>query len=128
MVSITQSLEAKDEEDEFMEMKTLCIDKKSVKMPSNEEHKFLKFCGLGKNSLDEWANWITQLDVGLKSWQCPIDYTQADFRAAILSIYPRMASVIGFTVWTLTENMKILERIPDEVSQYLETDKLARKD
>lgn len=97
LVSITQSLEAKDEEDEFMEMKTLCIDKKSVKMPSNEEHKFLKFCGLG-----------------LKSWQCPIDYTQADFRAAILSIYPRMASVIGFTVWTLTENMKILERIPDE--------------
>jgi len=114
LVSITQSLEAKDEEDEFVEMKTLCIDKKSVKMPSNEEHKFLKFCGLG-----------------LKSWQCPIDYSQANFRSAIISIYPRMASVIGFTVWTLTENMKILERIPDEKTtpqQLVEFQKLHNTD
>merc|ERR1712123_548736 len=78
-------------------MKTLCIDKKSVKMPSTDEHNFLNFCGLG-----------------LKTWQCPLDYNQADFRSAILSVYPRMASVVGFTVWILTENRKILERIPDE--------------
>lgn len=97
MVSITQSLEAKDEDDEFVEIKTLCIDKKAVKFPSTEEHNFLKFCGLG-----------------LKSWQCPIDYSPANFRSAIISIYPRMASVIGFTVWTLTEDKKMLERIPDE--------------
>ena len=43
-----ESLARKDEDDQFVEMKTLCIDKRAVKMPSNDEHKFLKFCGLGK--------------------------------------------------------------------------------
>jgi hypothetical protein len=38
-----------DGKDQFVEMKTLCTGKRAVKMPSNEEHKFLKFCGLGKN-------------------------------------------------------------------------------
>jgi len=97
LVSLQQGLEATEDEDLCIEMKTLCIDKKSVKMPSTDEHNFLNFCGLG-----------------LKTWQCPLDYNQADFRSAILSVYPRMASVVGFTVWILTENRKILERIPDE--------------
>eukprot|EP00092_Neocalanus_flemingeri_P001162 GFUD01001238.1.p1 GENE.GFUD01001238.1~~GFUD01001238.1.p1 ORF type:complete len:554 (+),score=52.66 GFUD01001238.1:407-2068(+) len=92
-----ESLPRKDEDDQFVDMKTLCIDKRTVNMPSNDEHEFLKFCGLG-----------------LKSWQCPIEYNQAEFRSAILNVYPRLSSVIGFTIWTLTENMKILERIPDE--------------
>eukprot|EP00090_Calanus_glacialis_P012378 TRINITY_DN20907_c0_g1_i1.p1 TRINITY_DN20907_c0_g1~~TRINITY_DN20907_c0_g1_i1.p1 ORF type:complete len:562 (-),score=93.39 TRINITY_DN20907_c0_g1_i1:314-1999(-) len=86
-----------DGKNQFMEMKTLCTGKKAVKMPSNEEHRFLKFCGLG-----------------LKSWQCPMEYGAMEFRSALLTIYPRLSSVIGFTFWTLTENMKILVRIPDE--------------
>jgi len=90
-------LPSKEEDDQMVEMKTLCIDKRAVKMPSNDEHRFLKFCGLG-----------------LKNWQCPIEYSQGDFRSAILSIYPKLLPAIGFTVWMLTENMKILERIPDE--------------
>ena len=40
-----------EEDDQMVEIKTLCIDKRGVKMPTNEENKFLKFCGLGKETL-----------------------------------------------------------------------------
>ena len=49
-------------------------------------------------------------------WQCPVSYSQAEFCGAVRRVYPRLGSVVGFTVWILTENRKILERIPDEVS------------
>ena len=53
---------------------------------------------------------------GLRVWQCPVSYSQAEFCGAVRRVYPRLGSVVGFTVWILTENRKILERIPDEVS------------
>ena len=48
-------------------------------------------------------------------WQCPVSYSQAEFCEAVRNLYPRLGSVVGFTVWILTENRKILERIPDQV-------------
>ena len=48
-------------------------------------------------------------------WQCPVSYSQAEFCEAVRNLYPRLGSVVGFTVWILTENRKVLERIPDQV-------------
>ena len=38
-------------EEQMYQLKTMCLAKKTVQMPSKEEHGFLLFCGLGKLTL-----------------------------------------------------------------------------
>ena len=65
-VPLYPELETSDEDAVCMEMKTLCIDKKCVKMPSSDEHKFLIFCGLGKKCQFLWNKWYCQAQLQLK--------------------------------------------------------------
>lgn len=81
------------------QLKTMCLAKKSVQMPTKEEHGFLLFCGLGA-----------------RRWQCDMDCNSLTFKQAILNIYPRLRSVIGYNLWTLTKNKKTFERIPEKVN------------
>jgi len=81
------------------QLKTMCLAKKSVQMPTKEEHGFLLFCGLGA-----------------RKWQCQIDCNSLTFKQAILNIYPRLRSVIGYNLWTLTKDKKTFERIPEKVN------------
>jgi len=81
------------------QLKTMCLAKKSVQMPTKEEHGFLLFCGLGA-----------------RKWQCAIDCNSLTFKQAILNIYPRLRSVIGYNLWTLTKDKKTFERIPEKVN------------
>merc|ERR1719431_23161 len=78
---------------------TMCLAKKVVQMPTKEEHGFLLFCGLGA-----------------RKWQCAIDCNSLTFKQAILNIYPRLRSVIGYNLWTLTKDKKTFERIPEKVN------------
>jgi len=81
------------------QLKTMCLAKKCVQMPTKEEHGFLLFCGLGA-----------------RKWQCAIDCNSLTFKQAILNIYPRLRSVIGYNLWTLTKDKKTFERIPEKVN------------
>jgi len=80
-------------------LKTMCLAKKVVQMPTKEEHGFLLFCGLGA-----------------RKWQCAIDCNSLTFKQAILNIYPRLRSVIGYNLWALTKDKKTFERIPEKVN------------
>ena len=80
-------------------LKTMCLAKKCVQMPTKEEHGFLLFCGLGA-----------------RKWQCNIDCNSLTFKQAILNIYPRLRSVIGYNLWALTKDKKTFERIPEKVN------------
>lgn len=84
---------------EKYQIKTMCLAKKTVKMPTKEEHGFLLFCGLGA-----------------RKWQCSMDCNSLTFKQAILNIYPRLRSVIGYNLWTLTNDKKTFERIPERVN------------
>jgi len=81
------------------QLKTMCLAKKSVQMPTKEEHGFLLFCGLGA-----------------RKWQCAIDCNSLTFKQAILNIYPRLRSVIGYNLWTLTKDKKTFEKIPEKIN------------
>lgn len=81
------------------QLKTMCLAKKCVQMPTKEEHGFLLFCGLGA-----------------RRWQCAIDCNSLTFKQAILNIYPRLRSVIGYNLWTLTKDKKTFEKIPEKVN------------
>lgn len=81
------------------QLKTMCLAKKNVQMPTKEEHGFLLFCGLGA-----------------RKWQCAMDCNSLTFKQAILNIYPRLRSVIGYNLWTLTKDKKTFERIPEKVN------------
>jgi len=81
------------------QLKTMCLAKKCVQMPTKEEHGFLLFCGLGA-----------------RKWQCAIDCNSLTFKQAILNIYPRLRSVIGYNLWTLTKDKKTFEKIPEKVN------------
>lgn len=81
------------------QLKTMCLAKKGVQMPTKEEHGFLLFCGLGA-----------------RKWQCAIDCSSLTFKQAILNIYPRLRSVIGYNLWTLTKDKKTFEKIPEKVN------------
>jgi len=81
------------------QIKTMCLAKKTVKMPNKEEHGFLLFCGLGA-----------------RKWCCSIDCDSLTFKQAILNIYPRLRSVIGYNLWTLRNDKKTFEKIPEKVN------------
>lgn len=81
------------------QLKTMCLARKTVQMPTKEEHGFLLFCGLGA-----------------RKWQCAMDCNSLTFKQAILNIYPRLRSVIGYNLWTLTRDKKTFERIPEKVN------------
>jgi len=80
-------------------MKTMCLAKKAVQMPNKEEHGFLLFCGLGA-----------------RKWQVQIECDSQSFKQAILNIYPRLRSAVGYNLWTLTRDKKTFERIPEKVN------------
>merc|ERR1712168_190885 len=81
------------------QLKTMCLAKKSVQMPTKEEHGFLLFCGLGA-----------------RKWQCAIDCNSLTFKQAILNIYPRLRSVIGYNLYTVSRDKKQFERIPERAN------------
>ena len=81
------------------QIKTMCLAKKEVRMPTKKEHGFLLFCGLGA-----------------RKWQCSMDCNSLTFKQAILNIYPRLRSVIGYNLWTLTSDKKTFERIPEKIN------------
>ena len=81
------------------QIKTMCLAKKTVRMPTKKEHGFLLFCGLGA-----------------RKWACPMDCNSLTFKQAILNIYPRLRSVIGYNLWTLTSDKKTFERIPEKIN------------
>lgn len=88
-----------EREDQMYQLKTMCLAKKMVQMPSKEEHGFLLFCGLGA-----------------RRWQIGMDCNSLSFKQAILNIYPRLRSVIGYNLWALTKDKKNFERIPEKVN------------
>jgi len=53
--------------------------------------------------------------LGARKWQCAMDCNSLTFKQAILNIYPRLRSVIGYNLWTLTKD-KTFERIPEKVN------------
>ena len=81
------------------QLKTMCLAKKTAQMPTKEEHGFLLFCGLGarKGEGDMNCNSLT-------------------FKQAILNIYPRLRSVIGYNLYTVSKDKKHFERIPEKVN------------
>jgi hypothetical protein len=80
-------------------IKTMCLAKKTVRMPTKKEHGFLLFCGLGA-----------------RKWQCSMDCNSLTFKQAILNIYPRLRSVIGYNLFTLASDKKTFERIPEKIN------------
>ena len=81
------------------QLKTMCLAKKSVQMPSKEEHGFLLFCGLGA-----------------RKWEVDMNCNSLTFKQAILNIYPRLRSVIGYNLYTVSKDKKHFERIPEKVN------------
>ena len=79
-------------------LKTMCLAKKCVQMPSKEEHGFLLFCGLGA-----------------RKWEVDMNCNSLTFKQAILNIYPRLRSVIGYNLYTVSKEKKF-ERIPEKVN------------
>merc|ERR1719438_765939 len=77
----------------------MCLAKKSVQMPSKEEHGFLLFCGLGA-----------------RKWEVDMNCNSLTFKQAILNIYPRLRSVIGYNLYTVSKDKKQFERIPEKVN------------
>ena len=87
-----------DQEPQY-HMKTLCLARKSLSLPSREEHGFLIFHGLGA-----------------RRWKCAINCNAEDFKQTVLSIYPQLRSVPGYSLWTAsTDGRRNLERIPESV-------------
>ena len=80
-------------------MKTMCLAKKTVQMPSKEEHGFLLFCGLGA-----------------RKWEVDMNCNSLTFKQAILNIYPRLRSVIGYNLYTVPKDKKHFERIPEKAN------------
>jgi len=81
------------------QMKTMCLAKKAVQMPSKEEHGFLLFCGLGA-----------------RKWEVDMNCNSLAFKQAILNIYPRLRSVIGYNLYTVSRDKKQFERIPERAN------------
>lgn len=81
------------------QLKTMCLAKKTVQMPNKEEHGFLLFCGLGA-----------------RKWEVEMNCNSLIFKQAILNIYPRLRSVIGYNLYTVAKDKKTFERIPEKVN------------
>ena len=97
------------------QLKTMCLAKKTVQMPNKgecvwhiligrincaaEEHGFLLFCGLGA-----------------RKWEVEMNCNSLTFKQAILNIYPRLRSVIGYNLYTVAKDKKTFEKIPEKVN------------
>ena len=81
------------------QLKTMCLAKKTAQMPTKEEHGFLLFCGLGA-----------------RKWEVDMNCNSLTFKQAILNIYPRLRSVIGYNLYTVSKDKKQFERIPEKVN------------
>jgi hypothetical protein len=86
-------------EEEMYQLKTMCLAKRAVQMPNKDEHGFLLFCGLGA-----------------RKWKIGMESNSLSFKQSILNIYPRLRSVIGYNLWTLTKDKKTFERISEKVN------------
>ena len=64
-----------------------------------EEHGFLLFCGLGA-----------------RKWEVEMNCNSLTFKQAILNIYPRLRSVIGYNLYTVAKDKKTFEKIPEKVN------------
>ena len=117
----SSSHEKADSSDGFLplnyQLKTMCLAKKAVQMPNKgelydltcggqvliglllEEHGFLLFCGLGA-----------------RKWEVEMNCNSLTFKQAILNIYPRLRSVIGYNLYTVAKDKKTFERIPEKVN------------
>lgn len=79
-------------------MKTLCFNKKAQCMPSRDEYSVLLSNGLGA-----------------RKWQVSLDLDAEGLQRAIFNIYPRLATVSGYTLWTITKD-KRFEKLPSKVN------------
>lgn len=79
-------------------MKTLCLSKKSAALPGKAEYANLLTCGLGA-----------------RKWLASLDFDAENFKAAILNIYPRLASVPSYTLWNVKPD-KTFEKLPCTVN------------
>merc|ERR1711936_1149664 len=77
----------------------MCLAKKTAQMPTKEEHGFLLFCGLGA-----------------RKWEVDMNCNSLTFKQAILNIYPRLRSVIGYNLYTVAKDKKTFEKIPEKVN------------
>ena len=84
---------------ETYQLKTMCLAKKIAQMPTKEEHDFLLFCGLGA-----------------RRWEVDMNCNSRTFSQAILNIYPRLRSVIGYNLYTVSEDKKQFEPIPEKAN------------
>ena len=84
---------------QMYQLKTMCLAKKTAQMPTKEEHGFLLFCGLGA-----------------RKWEVDMNCNSLTFKQAILNIYPRLRSVIGYNLYTVSKDKKQFERIPEKVN------------
>ena len=66
---------------------------------ATEEHGFLLFCGLGA-----------------RKWEVEMNCNSLTFKQAILNIYPRLRSVIGYNLYTVAKDKKTFEKIPEKVN------------
>ena len=69
----------------------------------------------------QWNNGIliTSLFSGCRKWQVANDCDADNFKALIYTIYPRLASVPGYTLWNLKKDNSF-EKLPPKVL-YLQT-------
>jgi len=99
----SKSQERPDTSDDYLplnyQLKTMCLAKKTVQMPNKEEHGFLLFCGLGA-----------------RKWEVEMNCNSLTFKQAILNIYPRLRSVIGYNLYTVAKDKKTFEKIPEKVN------------
>jgi len=99
----SKSQERPDTSDDYLplnyQLKTMCLAKKNVQMPNKEEHGFLLFCGLGA-----------------RKWEVEMNCNSLTFKQAILNIYPRLRSVIGYNLYTVAKDKKTFEKIPEKVN------------
>jgi len=99
----SKSQERPDTSDDYLplnyQLKTMCLAKKAVQMPNKEEHGFLLFCGLGA-----------------RKWEVEMNCNSLTFKQAILNIYPRLRSVIGYNLYTVAKDKKTFEKIPEKVN------------
>lgn len=88
-------------------------------MPSKEEYTLLLSNGLGIKiiGMDEnwdFFNWLKYLKTGARKWQVSLSLNAEEFRRAIISIYPRLGNILGFSMWNIKKD-KSFEKLPVKV-------------
>ena len=65
-----------------------------------------------------YRNWLyLQIDFfsGARKWIASLDFDADSFKAAIVNIYPRLASVPSYTLWNVKSD-KTFEKLPSTVN------------